>query len=123
VDNAGCTLPETPGPVELQGVHFAFDSSELTADSTATLDAVVGILQGHPDLMVEIAGHTDDTGPTEYNQGLSERRAQAVLDYLVSHGVNADNITARGYGELEPVADNGTREGRAANRRVELQQK
>jgi len=123
VDNAGCTLPETSGPVELRGVHFAFDSSELTADSTSTLDGVVEILQGHPDLMVEIAGHTDDTGPTEYNQGLSERRAQAVRDYLVSQGVNADNITARGYGELEPVADNGTREGRAANRRVELKQK
>jgi OOP family OmpA-OmpF porin len=83
----------------------------------------VEILKRNPDLIIEIAGHTDSQGGDDYNQGLSERRAQAVLDYFVSHGVNPGNITVRGYGESEPVADNSTREGRAANRRVELRQR
>jgi len=123
VDHSGCTVVAAPKTVELQGVNFEFDSSSLTADSMAALDADAEMMKGQPDLMVEIAGHTDSQGSAEYNQGLSERRAQAVLDYLVSHGVNAENVTARGYGESEPVADNGTEEGRAANRRVELRRK
>ncbi|MBT8072380.1 MAG: OmpA family protein, partial [Xanthomonadales bacterium] len=69
---------------------------------------------------VEVAGHTDSQGSAEYNLGLSERRAQAVADYLIANGANAGNITVKGYGESNPVADNGTKEGRAANRRVEL---
>ena len=117
VDNSGCELES---PVVLEGVNFELDSSELTADSTSTLDDAVEILKRHSDLIVEIAGHTDSQGATEYNKGLSERRAQAVSDYLVAHGVNADNLSAKGYGESESVADNGSEEGRAANRRVEL---
>ena len=126
VDKTGCTLAATPEPAaafELQGVNFEFDSSALTADSMAALDADVEMMKGHSDVMIEIAGHTDSLGSDDYNQALSERRAQAVLDYFVSHGVNAENLTARGYGESEPVADNDTREGRAANRRVELRQR
>jgi OOP family OmpA-OmpF porin len=84
------------------------------------LDEGVKILKRHSDLKVEIAGHTDSQGDDVYNQGLSERRAQAVADYLIAHGANGANITVKGYGESEPVADNGTMEGRAANRRVEL---
>jgi OOP family OmpA-OmpF porin len=71
-------------------------------------------------MKVEVAGHTSSTGPAEYNQVLSERRAQSVADYLISTGLNADRFTVRGYGESEPVADNGTAQGRALNRRVEL---
>jgi len=125
VDHSGCTVAATPEPqrFELQGVNFEFDSAMLTADSTNILDEAVEMLKTHSDLMVEIAGHTDSVGSDDYNQGLSERRAQAVLDYFVSNGVNAGNLTARGYGESEPVADNGTSVGRAANRRVELRQK
>ena len=74
----------------------------------------------HADLKIEIAGHTDSQGNETYNQGLSERRAQAVADYLIANGANAANIFVKGYGESDPVADNGTMEGRAANRRVEL---
>ena len=70
--------------------------------------------------MLEVVGHTDSTGPAAYNQGLSERRAQAVADYLIGKGANAANITVKGYGESQPVADNGTDAGRAANRRVEF---
>jgi OOP family OmpA-OmpF porin len=69
---------------------------------------------------VEIAGHTDTTGPGDYNQGLSERRAKSVMGYLISKGVPAENLTAVGYGESNPIASNVTREGREANRRVEF---
>jgi OOP family OmpA-OmpF porin len=117
VDNNGCTLEEK---YALKNVNFEFDSAKLTADSTASLDEAVQILTRHSDLKVEIAGHTDSTGTDEYNLGLSKRRAQAVVDYLIAHGANAGNITAKGYGEAEPVADNATDTGRAANRRVEL---
>jgi OOP family OmpA-OmpF porin len=71
-------------------------------------------------VVVEVAGHTDSVGSEEYNQGLSERRANTVRDYLASKGINASRLTARGYGEGRPVASNDTSEGRQENRRVEL---
>lgn len=117
VDNSGCALP---AEYKLEHVNFEFDSAKLTAGSTAMLDEGVKILKRHSDLKVEIAGHTDSQGSDEYNQGLSERRAQAVADYLIAHGANGSNISVKGYGESQPVADNGSEEGRAANRRVEL---
>jgi OOP family OmpA-OmpF porin len=117
VDNYGCTLEEK---YALEHVNFEFDSAKLTADSTASLDEAVKILKRHSDLKVEIAGHTDSMGSDEYNLGLSQRRAQAVADYLIAHGANAGNIMVKGYGESEPVADNASDAGRAANRRVEL---
>lgn len=117
VDNHGCTLAVE---YKLEHVNFEFDSATLIADSSAMLDEGVKILKRHSDMKVEIAGHTDSSGNDEYNQGLSERRAQAVADYLIAHGANASMISVKGYGESEPVADNGTNEGRAANRRVEL---
>ena len=101
-------------------MNFEFDSARLTADSTASLNEAVKILKRHSDLKVEIAGHTDSVGNDDYNMGLSKRRAQAVADYLIANGANAANIVVKGYGETDPVADNGTSEGRAANRRVEL---
>jgi len=117
VDNTGCNLaPE----FEFKDVNFEFDSATLAPGSTAMLDEGVEILKRHSDLKVEISGHTDSQGDDQYNLGLSERRAQAVADYLIAHGANADNITVKGYGESQPVADNSTKEGRAANRRVEL---
>ncbi len=117
VDNDGCDLEET---YELNGVYFEFDSAKLTADSKAALDDALAILKRHPDLEVEIAGHTDSRGSDSYNLGLSERRAKSVLKYMVANGANADMLTAKGYGESEPVADNATDAGRAKNRRVEL---
>jgi len=117
VDNNGCELPSA---YELKGVNFAFDSAALTPESSATLDEAVKILKRHPDLKVEIAGHTDSVGTAAYNLGLSKRRAQSVADYLIAHGVDRANLTVKGYGETEPLADNATAAGRAANRRVEL---
>ncbi|NLI72017.1 MAG: OmpA family protein, partial [Bacteroidales bacterium] len=70
---------------------------------------------------LRVKGHTDSTGPESYNQGLSERRAQAVADYLVSQGVSNSVISTEGYGESQPIATNDTAEGRKANRRVEFE--
>ncbi len=117
VDNDGCDL--APAHV-LHGVNFEFDSARLTAEATARLDEALQILQRHPTLQVEIAGHTDSSGSEAYNQRLSERRAQAVLDYLVENGANAANLSATGYGESQPLADNASGEGRERNRRVEF---
>ncbi len=117
VDATGCELAQD---FRLEGVRFEFDSAKLTADSIAKLDTAIEILKRNADDKIEIAGHTDSQGDAAYNQGLSERRAQAVADYLVANGANASNLSVKGYGESEPVADNGTEAGRAANRRVEL---
>ncbi len=79
------------------------------------------ILQRYPDLKVEVAGHTDSIGTDAYNQGLSERRAKAVYDYLTSNGVDASRLQGPvGYGESRPIDTNETAEGRAKNRRTEL---
>jgi len=117
VDASGCELAHD---LKLEGVNFEFDSAKLTGDSIAKLNEAVTILKRNADDKIEIAGHTDSQGAADYNQGLSERRAQAVADYLVAHGANASNLAVKGYGESQPVADNGAKEGRAANRRVEL---
>jgi OOP family OmpA-OmpF porin len=117
VDASGCELAHD---FKLEGVNFEFDSAKLTGDSIAKLNEAVAILKRNADDKIEIAGHTDSQGAADYNQGLSERRAQTVADFLVAHGANASNLAVKGYGESQPVADNGSKEGRAANRRVEL---
>ena len=117
VDATGCELAQD---FKLEGVKFEFDSAKLTDDSISKLDIAIEILKRNADDKIEIAGHTDSQGDDAYNQGLSERRAQTVADYLIANGANASNLTVKGYGESQPVADNGSEAGRAANRRVEL---
>lgn len=112
-----------PAPVMtlvLEGVNFDFDKAVIRPQDYAKLDQDVEALKAWGDVDVEVAGHTCSIGTEEYNLGLSQRRAEAVRNYLVSKGVSADRLTARGYGESRPVASNATREGRAQNRRVEL---
>lgn len=124
VDANGCPIseyiPEPEKPVVLTGVHFEFNKSILTPDSKTILDKVAASLIERPDVKVEIAGHTDSKGSDAYNLKLSNARADAVMQYLIGKGVKADNLTAKGYGESQPIADNKTDEGRAKNRRVEL---
>ena len=114
-----------PPEIVLEKVFFKFDSAELTPESVGVLEQniragqSVKLLQNN-DIMIEVAGHTDSVGNDAYNQALSERRANTVRDFLISRGVAADRLTARGYGEAEPVGDNSTEEGRALNRRVGL---
>ncbi|MCJ7459903.1 MAG: OmpA family protein [candidate division Zixibacteria bacterium] len=124
VDATGCPIsefiPEPEKPVILHGVNFEFNKSLLTSGSKTILDQVASSLIDRPDVKVEIAGHTDSKGSDAYNLKLSNARADAVMQYLISKGVKADNLTAKGYGETQPIADNKTDEGRAENRRVEL---
>ncbi len=117
VDAEGCPLK---GSITLQGVHFATNSARLTPESSAVLDAVAASLSAHPRLRVEVQGHTDGVASEAYNLKLSEARANAVRDYLVAHGVDPAELTAKGYGKLRPIASNQTAAGRALNRRVVL---
>ena len=84
------------------------------------LDQDLQKLSKQPDVHIVIRGYTDSTGPEEYNQKLSERRAQAVYDYLSSKGISGERMKTMAYGESDPVADNGTAQGRALNRRAEI---
>lgn len=113
-----------PGPCDqrivLRGITFAFDSAEIAPESGPVLDVAVDHLKQCTGTSLNIEGHTCSIGTDEYNQGLSERRAASVRQYLVDHGVGAERLVSTGVGEAGPVASNDTRDGRAQNRRVEL---
>lgn len=142
VDEKGCPLdtdgdgviddldqcPNTPqgawvnelGCWVLENLHFQFDKQEIEPDSYPLLDRVVKVLLNNVLVRVEIQGHTDNMGTHAYNEKLSKGRADAVMNYLISHGIAADRLTTRGFGLTQPVASNEDAEGRAKNRRVEL---
>jgi len=105
--------------VTIEDVNFDFDSAKLRPQSQAFLDGAASRLVSSPSIDIKLVGHTDSTGPADYNMGLSERRAKSVMDYLISKGVSASRLTMEGKGETMPRATNATREGRAMNRRVE----
>lgn len=120
VDSDGCEIVQSL-TINLVKDEFDFDSAVIKPEMEAALSGFaekVKASKGNETL--SITGHTDSTGPEAYNQGLSERRANAVADYLAGRGVDRDRMTTAGAGESQPIADNGTREGRAQNRRVEI---
>ena len=117
VDVYGCEIEDV---IHLPGINFQTGQDVLLPGSEYVLRDAATTLNNHPDLMIEVAGHTDDMGPGDTNFILSERRANTVRDFLISQGVDASRLTAVGYGESQPIADNRTAEGRATNRRVEL---
>jgi outer membrane protein OmpA-like peptidoglycan-associated protein len=107
--------------ISLRGVQFDFDRATITPDSRPALQDAARILKDNPTIKVEIQGHTDNKGSDAYNLRLSEKRAQAVVNYLVRNlGIDVSRLTARGYGESRPIADNKTEDGRAINRRVDF---
>lgn len=115
--------PEPAAPAKklvLEGVNFDFDKATLRQEDVSDLDKNVEALKTWGDVDIEVAGHTDSMGSDKYNMKLSGQRAEAVRNFLISRGVSADRLTAKGYGESQPVADNATEEGRFKNRRVEL---
>lgn len=125
-------VPVAPAPqpvkqkitlAKAEGVaNFKVNSARLTPAGRAAVDEVIEELRGFDRVKsIVITGHTDSTGSAAYNQKLSERRAAAVRDYMISRGVNPALLTAIGAGEDQPIADNGTKEGRAMNRRVEIE--
>jgi OOP family OmpA-OmpF porin len=122
VDVIGCPVlfPEKQRAVVLEGVNFETASANLTDQSYVTLDRVAASLAGHSELRVEVAGYTDSRGSDAYNQRLSQARAEAVRGYLIRKGVPADRLSARGFGESDPIDSNTTTDGLARNRRVEL---
>ena len=101
-------------------VTFATNSSDLRPAFFEVLNSVGKVMKEFDQTVVEVAGHTDSTGSEEYNQGLSERRASSVSQYLVARGISDQRLITVGMGELRPVADNTTEAGRQANRRVEI---
>jgi OOP family OmpA-OmpF porin len=115
-DARGCELRQE---IRLPLVTFEYGSDRLKAEASTTLDDAVATLRLNPDVRVEVAGYTDARGSDAYNLDLSQRRAEAVRRYLIEKGVT-NVLTARGYGESEPIADNTTEAGRAENRRVVL---
>ena len=102
------------------GILFGFDSAELQPEAKSNIESLVKVLQKYPDTNILIEGDTDNVGAAEYNQKLSDRRAQAVADYQKALGIPASRISTIGLGETNPVAANDTDEGRRLNRRVEI---
>lgn len=127
VDRNGCPMSSKEkelietGMIRLENVYFDTAKSSIKSESHGVLDEVAGILNKYDDLKIEIGGHTDARGAESYNRTLSEARANAVLDYLVSkHNLSRGRFLAKGYGESKPVASNETASGMARNRRVEF---
>lgn len=114
--------PPPPKPIIVfdDNIMFEFDKAVIRPSYYPVLNEAVQLLQKDPGLRVEVAGHTCNLGPAAYNLKLSERRAQAVKDYLVSQGIAADRLVVKGYGLTQPAYPNDTRENRAKNRRTEL---
>jgi outer membrane protein OmpA-like peptidoglycan-associated protein len=104
-------------------VNFDTGKATIRPDSAQTLDDAAAALKTVPAMKIEVGGHTDNVGTPEANQKLSQERAQAVMAALAQRGIKADRMTAKGYGQTVPVADNRTEDGRAKNRRVELVRK
>jgi OOP family OmpA-OmpF porin len=130
VNSNGCPIEITETDLELfdtgmirtTRVTFASGSADLTEDSLVELNEIGRTLSNWPELEIEIGGHTDSQGSEAGNQNLSERRAKAVMDYMLARfaDLRPENFTSVGYGEAQPFADNGSAEGRAQNRRVEF---
>jgi outer membrane protein OmpA-like peptidoglycan-associated protein len=102
------------------GITFAVDKYDIQPQFQSTLNQVAQTLASYNQTYIDVLGHTDSTGSDAYNQGLSERRAQSVADYLAARGVARARIGIRGFGESQPVASNDTEAGRSENRRVEI---
>jgi len=128
VDKNGCPLPRASKSAEVtaagtwiyRDVQFEINKSELRPSAYRVLDEIVEVMEEQPNLRIEVQGHTDSTGARAYNQKLSERRAQSVVDYLKKEGIAANRMSAKGYGMDQPMDTNATTEGRARNRRVEI---
>ena len=132
VDSTGCPIKKAQDtvvvtqPAEIESLvlsgdaNFEFNKSKLLPNAYAVLDSLVGTMKAHPEYKWEVGGYTDGIGSASYNKKLSQRRAQSVVDYLVSQGVSRNDLKIVGYGKDDPIATNSTDEGRAMNRRVEI---
>ena len=108
------------GSVNVHDIYFEFDKAYLRPESKTTLDNIAGQLKKNPRIKLEIRGHTDNIGEIAYNQKLSEKRADAVMEYFIKSGISPERLRSAGFGSSKPVASNGTEEGRSKNRRTEF---
>ena len=109
------------GSISIYGILFDFDKADIKPESAATIEEIATLLNNNPDLKLFIVGHTDNKGSLDYNMNLSQKRAGAVVDVLITeHGIETSRLTPKGLGFLAPVDSNKSEEGRAKNRRVEL---
>lgn len=106
--------------VRLKNIYFDFDKTTLKNESFTELDKVVDFLKQNPSVEIEISGHTDDKGSDQYNETLSQGRSEAVVNYVISQGIDSYRLSAHGYGEAKPIDTNESEDGRANNRRVEF---
>jgi outer membrane protein OmpA-like peptidoglycan-associated protein len=113
-------LVDSPMVVELADVLFDFDKWVIKEPFTVELNQWADYFNNNPQVSADIYGHTDNTGSTTYNETLSEKRAQAVVNYLIGEGVAPDRLKAKGFGESQPTATNETKKGQQKNRRVEM---
>jgi len=127
VDENGCPKAEPKGAevtdhgtYVFRNIRFEFGKATLRQDSYPVMDEVMTFLENNPDLKLEIQGHTDNVGPEDFNLMLSEKRAKAVMDYLLGKGIEPGRLSAKGFGLSDPMRSNDTPEGRAENRRVEF---
>ncbi|MBP5547584.1 MAG: OmpA family protein [Bacteroidales bacterium] len=104
----------------LHNIFFDYDKATLLQQSYNELQQLLSIMKSHPTMKIEVRGHTDGHGSIEYNQRLSENRAKAVVDYLISKGIDPKRLNYKGFGKSQPIDSNATEEGRARNRRVEF---
>ena len=112
--------PTVKKQIEDQRITFAIDSADIDPAGRGTIQRVAKILAANPSAHVVVQGHSDDAGPLEYNQQLSERRARAVQDALMQAGVSKDRLETRGFGPAQPIEDSQKPEARAKNRRVDF---
>jgi len=118
-DSIGRSL-DNAGRAIIYGIYFDYDASALRPDSTETLNQILTAIKKRPGIKLVIEGHTDSQGSDDYNLSLSEQRARSVVKWIVEHGIDSRQLTAKGLGESQPVADNSKPDGRALNRRVEI---
>ncbi|MBL0912393.1 MAG: OmpA family protein [Bacteroidia bacterium] len=111
---------ELPASITLQNVLFETGSATLSASSNKSLDELAAFMKRKTTMEIEVAGHTDNVGNAESNLALSQKRAEAVRNYLVAKSIHPSRVKAKGYGQESPVADNGTDAGRRMNRRTEI---
>ncbi len=106
--------------IVVENIHFEFDKWYLKKKSLDILDRIIKVMKGRPDLKMEVRGHTDSTGKPSYNKKLSEKRADAVVEYMIKNGISPERLISKGFGETKPIASNKTKEGRKKNRRTEF---
>jgi len=118
--NADDDVVKVGVPIVLEGITFASGKADITPESEATLQEALKTLQTYPEIAVEIGGHTDNVGSSSSNKKLSQKRAEAVMKWIISNGIEASRLTAVGYGEDQPMVDNDTPENKQKNRRIEF---